>query len=283
VGDAGTALGDLLGRGSVPTSRQQRLASQRASVLDAVAGEYARLAPRLDADGQAKLEAHRALIRELELSVRTPMNGCASDVDQSGAPIDQFMRIIRLALACDLTRVVTYLAPVPSSPEFGYPANTAVHPSFAHASVKGATSCGQVYSPYAERAMIDLGAWYGAHLAALLTELDAVTEGEGTLLDHTVVVWLTELGTPTHQHHDACVALVGGGNGFFRTGRYLRYPRTLANPVDDQPRTGPAHTKLFVSLFKALGQPDDGFGTTSARGNDGSSLSLKGPLSELHA
>ena len=281
VADAATALADLLGRGGVPTSRQQRLLSQRASVLDTVASEYERLAPRLDASGKQKLDAHRSLVRDLELSVRTPSNGCASEVDQSGAPIDQFMRVIRLALACDLTRVVTYLAPVPSSPEFGYPADTAVHASFAHASVKGATSCGQVYSPYAERAMIDLGAWYGAHFAALLTELEAVPEGDGTLLDHTVVVWLTELGTPTHQHHDACAVIAGGGNGFFRTGRYLRYPRTLANPVDGLPSTGPAHTRLFVSLFKALGQPDDSFGTTTARGNDGSTLWLGGPLAEL--
>lgn len=280
VADPSRALSDLLGQ-SATTNRDKRLAAQRASVLDSVALEYDTLAPQLASADRQKLNAHRDLIRSLEQQVRTPADGCSGTVDLSGAPIDQFMRVIRLALACDLTRVVTYVAPVPSCPEFGYPANTAVHASFAHASVKGATSCGQVYSPTAERAMIDLGAWYGAHLAALLTELDAVPEGDGTLLDHTIVVWVTELATPTHTHHDVCTAVIGGGNGFFRPGRYVRYPRTITNPLANQAMIGPAHTKLFVSVMQAMGQPDDSFGLTDVTSSDGTPISMTGGLTEL--
>ena len=51
--------------------------------------------------------------------------------------------------------------------------------------------------------MTDLDAWHAGHVAYLLGQLDSVVEGSGTMLDHTVVVWLTELATPTHLHYDA--------------------------------------------------------------------------------
>jgi hypothetical protein len=177
--------------------------------------------------------------------------------------------------------VVTFVAPVPQCPEFGYPANASVHATYAHGSILDNTACGQPYSPIAERAMTDLGIWYGEHLATLLRELDAVPEGTGTLLDHTVVVWLTEVATPTHQHHDASIVLAGGGNGFFRTGRYLRYPRLFSNPLPGMPSIGPAQNRLYASLLQAMGQPDDAFGLPEAAGADGAPITLRGPLTEL--
>lgn len=288
VGDPAAAFADLLGFYAAPgaspaqPTREQRLRSMRASVLDAVAEEYQLLAPRLDAEGRSKLEDHRALVRDLESSLQAPARGqCEPTFDGTGDRITQFMRLIRLALACDLTRVVTFVAPVPQCPEFGYPAEASVHATYAHASIANATACGQAYSPIAERAMTDLGIWYGNHLATLLRELDSVPEGAGTLLDHTLVVWLTELATPTHQHHDTCTVLAGGGNGFFATGRYLRYPRVLSNPLAGFPPTGPALNRLYASLMQAMGQPDDAFGLTSAVGADGAAIALAGALAEL--
>ena len=190
------------------------------------------------------------------------------------------MSLIRLAFACDLTRIVTVSAPVPQCPELGYPADMTFH-GYAHQSILGNTSCGQMFNPVAAQAMTDLDAWHAGHIAYLLQQLDSVAEGSGTLLDHTVVVWLTELATPTHQHWDICTLLAGGCNGFFRTGRYVRYPRTLPNPIPNQPLTGPAHNRLLVSLMQAMGQPDTSFGMTSAVADDGTPISLTGALTEL--
>ncbi|GAC1351768.1 MAG: DUF1552 domain-containing protein [Polyangiales bacterium] len=289
VGDPAAAFADLLGfytppSGSAATSRDDRLRAMRPSVLDAVAQEYARVAPSLGAEGRRKLDEHRNLVRELEVGL-----GAAAKCDLAFDPADvpqnrvgQFMRLIRLAMACDLTRVVTFVAPVPQGPEFGYPAAANVHANYAHASIENATSCGQIYTPLAERAMTDLGIWYANHFASLLRELDSVVEGEGTMLDHTVVVWLTELGTPTHQHHDAPIVLAGGCNDFYKTGRYLRYPRNLPNPLKGYPRTGPAHNRLYVSLMQAMGQSDTSFGMTTGSGAEGTPISLSGPLTQLH-
>jgi len=293
VKDPAAAYADLLGyvtpAAQAPQGRQALLSSLRPSVLDAVAQEYDLLAPRLGAEGRMKLEAHRDLVRELELSLGAVGGGpaCNTSYDGSGpagsaTTVRDFMRLIRLAFACDLTRIVTVSAPVPLCPELGYPADATFH-GYAHQSIPGATSCGQMYSPLAEQAMRDLDAWHAGHVAYLLEQLDSVPEGSGTMLDHTTVVWIAELGTPTHLHYDAFVVLAGGGNGFFSTGRYVRYPRTFANPIAGQPVTGPAHNRLLVSLMQAMGQTDTTFGLTDAAGADLSSLgaAFRGPLGEL--
>ncbi len=291
VTDPATAFADLLGYANRPAivkpkTRDEELLALRSSVLDTVAREYDAVSKQLSASGRLKLEAHRDLVRELEKSVSAKVASpaaCDPKFDDSGDKISQFMRIIALALSCDLTRVVTYVAPVPQCPEFGYPAKATVHGTYAHASIKGQTSCGQLYTPIAAQAMTDLGAWYAKHFALLLQSLDAIGEGSGTLLDHTAVVWVTELGTPTHRHEDVFTLIAGGCNGFFNTGRYVRYPRTAINPIQDFPRVGPAHNRLFVSLLRAMGQTDDSFGLREVKGADGSTLNLTGPLTELHS
>ncbi len=286
VSDPKTAFSDLLGIApptTVPGSREEKLARLRPSVLDAVAREYEVLAPRLGVEGRQKLEAHAALVRELEktLGASHPLT-CGTTFDPTVHEVRQFMSLVRLALACDLTRIVTFTAPVPECPELHYPAAATFH-AYAHQSIEGATSCGQMFSPIAAQAMTDLDAWHAAHFAYLLAELDAVPEGSGTLLDHTVVVWVSELATPTHQHHDVCTLLAGGASGFFKTGRYVRYPRNLPNPIDGFPKTGPAHNRLHVSLLQAMGQSDTSFGMTDAVAADGTPLSLRGALTELQA
>ncbi len=280
-----TAFLDLTGTPLPPADRAARMARARVSMLDSVAEDYTAVSRTLGREARETLEAHRALVRDLELSL-TMAPSCTGALDGSLHTARQFMQLIRMAFTCDLTRVMVFApSPAPCA-EFGYPANHDVHANYAHASIDGATSCGQTYTPTAERAMTDFSLWHARHLAFLLSELDAVREGDGTLLDHTVVVWLTELGTPTHRHDDAFTVLVGGANGFFRTGRYLRYAPLFDNPVAgslvEWPRIGPAHSKLFVSLLRALGQTDSSFGTTSATSSSGESIDLTGGLNELH-
>jgi hypothetical protein len=287
VVDPGAAFADLLGflpptagATKTPTDVLQR---SRVSVLDTVAKEYEVMATKLMRGGRQKLEQHRSLIRELETSLgAVSARTCDGAFNNSGHMVTQFMRLVRMALACDLTRIVTFVAPVPQCPEFGYRESAVVHPSYAHAAIEGSTACGAMFTHEAERAMTDLGVWYAGHFALLLQELDSVAEGSGTLLDHSVVVWQTELGLPTHQHENSPVLLAGGCNDFFRTGRYVRYPRNLPSPIAGNPKTGPAHNRLFVSLMQAMGQSDTSFGMADAVSASGDPLSLRGPLEELH-
>jgi hypothetical protein len=284
VADPATAFADLMGQlspsSSPPASREARIAALRPSVLDSVSREYDLLAPRLDSDGRQRLDDHRDLVRQLETSIgASPTLSCDPSFVASGTASDQLLQLVRIGLACDLTRVATFIAQVPQTSEIGYPASDTVH-GYAHQSIQGATSCGTTYSPLAAQAMVDVGIWYANHFANLLTSLDSVVEGDGTLLDHTIVVWVTELGTPTHLHHDN-FTLVAGGTKIFQSGRYVRYPRTFTNPIASFARVGPAHNRLHVTLLNAMGQPDTSFGMTSSTGSDNTTIPMTGALTEL--
>jgi len=280
------AYQDLLGvyvpppTGETPT-RAQVINSLRPSVLDTVGREYEFLSPRLDRAGRERLDSHRALIRDLENSLGAgPSAVCDPSFDASGHEVEQFMRLVRMAFACDLTRVVTFVAPVPQTTEIGYPADATVH-RYEHQSIAGGSTCGAMYDPTAEQAIVDLGVWYAGHFAYLLEQLDAVIEGSGTMLDNTIVVWLTELATGTHHHDDTFAVIAGGGNTGLRTGRYVRYPQMIVNPMAGFPLLGPSTNQLLVSVLRAMGQPDNSFGLTSVADAVGGSISLTGPLDEL--
>lgn len=290
VHDPRQAFNDLLGlrppmNSSAPT-RAERIAALRGSVLDSVAREYEALAPRLSREGRERLDQHRALVRDLERTFASPASAAcsldANSLDGMQHAVTQFMRVIKMAFACDLTRVATFVAPVPQATEFGYLASEVVHGSFAHESISGETACGTLYSPRAEQAMVDLANWYARHVLTLMTELASVTEGSRTLLDRTVIVWLTELSTGTHRHHDLCT-VVAGGSDVLRTGRYVRFARDQRNPLasDSHHLLGPSHNRLFVTLLRAFGQSDESFGMDAATGADGSSLTMRGVLPEL--
>jgi hypothetical protein len=75
--------------------------------------------------------------------------------------------------------------------------------------------------------------------AKLLDQLDAVPEGNGSLLDNTMVVWGSELGTGnTHSFKSTPFVVAGGGGGAYATGRFLEY----ADKLD--------HNRLLVSIWR---------------------------------
>ncbi len=280
------AFADMMGiyrptEGTTP--REDLLRAGRGSVLDLVQGEYAYASSRLGTEGRRKLEQHAALVRDLELSfggsVFVPQ--CTLDFDDTGHEIDQWNRIITMVLACDMSRVVTVVTPTITPPDFGYPADPDLHGGYAHSSFDDGSEPFQLRS---EIAMIEYNKWYANRFANLLSMLDAIPEGSGTLLDHSNVLWLTELATGTHQHVNVPIVVAGGGDGFFRTGSYVRYPRDVPSPWTPHGAfdLGPSLSRLYVTLMRAMGLPDESFGQESMTLADGSVHSLRGTLAETH-
>jgi len=90
--------------------------------------------------------------------------------------------------------------------------------------------------------------WYSEQFAYFLGKLDEIEEGDSTLLDNSVVVWVNELGKGnSHTRDDIPFMLAGGCQGYFDTGRHMEF--------DGEP-----HGKLLVSLCEAMGFPTDSFG-----------------------
>ncbi len=90
--------------------------------------------------------------------------------------------------------------------------------------------------------------------AHLLAGLRAVKEGDGTLLDHAMIVYGSGIGDGNRHNHDELpIVLAGGGNGSLQGGRHLVYPRTT--PL----------CNLFTSLLERMGVPTPAFGDATGR------------------
>jgi hypothetical protein len=91
--------------------------------------------------------------------------------------------------------------------------------------------------------------FYTEQFAYLLAELKKVPEGQGSLLDNTLVVYCNELHTGwDHKPGPAPTVLAGHLGGRLRTGRYLDYSTTGALPY--------THNHLLVSLCNVMGLPE---------------------------
>src|SRR5262249_50051649 len=98
-------------------------------------------------------------------------------------------------------------------------------------------------------AFIEFSRFWGSHIAYLAQRLAAIPEGDGTMLDNTLIMWGVESGT-NHSHSpvDMQYLLVGGGNLGLRTGQFLRTATTESAG------------KLHTAVLNAFGDPAEGFG-----------------------
>ena len=95
----------------------------------------------------------------------------------------------------------------------------------------------------AQAKLVQINRWYATQFAYLLQAMKGVPEGDGTLLDHSVVLWCNELGEgSTHSRRNVPYVLAGSADGYFKTGRYL----------DFQGSKKPWHNDLLVSLCQAM-------------------------------
>jgi len=102
--------------------------------------------------------------------------------------------------------------------------------------------------------------WCAGELAYLLERLGATPEGDGSMLDNTLVVWMNEMGTGgSHSVEQVPWVLAGSLAGHFDTGRLVEAP-------------GQPHNRLLVSIGRAMGLDIEVFGDPDYGG---------GPLSGL--
>ncbi len=250
-----------------------RSITQRQSVLDFVAPQFEQFAAGLSSEDRIKLEQHGQLVRELEQQL-VPLECGEAPPMPEGAELEQFFQLVALALSCDATRVATIQTRQLTGEEFGHP-GADVHQDFAH-------------TPHSEE-MADYFAVVAEQFASLLDVLDAIPEGNGTLLDNTLVVWLPELGSGNHDAHGFEIVLAGNLDGAFDTGRYVYWPRDQPNPSitpSDYNQNwgnpvGPPHGRLLVSIGQALGIDINQVNLGTVIGSNGIPVDLGGTLDRL--
>jgi hypothetical protein len=115
------------------------------------------------------------------------------------------------ALACDLTRVATVQWSRSFSPiVHSWVGVTRDHHTISHLS-----------DPASINDLHNLNRWYGQKFAGLLGQLDAIKEGNGTLLDNTMVVWGNEARTGQHDASTVVFVTAGSLGGKIKTGRFV--------------------------------------------------------------
>jgi hypothetical protein len=204
------------------------------------------------------VDAHLESVRDIERRLAPaapPAASCAAPamgqrldptVNENMPAIGKLqMDLLATALACDHTRVATlqwtHAESIQSFPWLGV---TGQHHVMSHAGDGDAA---------AQESLTKINVWYAEQLRYLLEKLAAVREGDRTLLDNTVVVWMNEVGKGNnHAHRDLPFLLAGSCGGAFRTGRFVDF---MANGASGFP-----HNNLLVSLAQAMGLQDTTFG-----------------------
>ncbi len=226
----------------------------RQSVLDHVKDDIAGLKTQLGTAEHEKLESHLDAVRSLEnkLDPSGQLGGFCAPVSP-GDKIDHksndnFPKMVELmidsavmSLACNLTQVVG----IQCSKSVGGTQMKWIGVDKNHHSLSHEDNGAPDIPP-----LIKINTWYAEQFAYLLQKLSSVKEGDGTMLDNTVVMWCNELGNGnTHARTKLPIVLAGSCGGHFKTGRFLRYPAKTP------------HSRLLVSLQQAFGIQSDSFGT----------------------
>ncbi len=231
---------------------QTRVVAQRRSVLDRSRRDIQRLMGELGAEDRRRLESHLQSIREVEENLAPSTNRCAvppiSKTRIDVAANDEYPNVSRLqldliatALACDVTRVVSLLySSTQSNQTFTWLGSKRGHHSLSHEPDSNRD---------VQNTLASINRWYAGEMRYLLDRLATFPEGNGSVLDSTLVVWCNELGIGNNHSKMNIPFVLAGGAGGFRMGRHVRYGG------DGQP-----HNNLLVSLCNAFGVPKERFG-----------------------
>jgi hypothetical protein len=259
------AFDRLIGDIGKTTDELAQLRAERRSVLDVLDGELTSLSSKIGAADKKKIEAHLSAVREIEqrlqsssISCEGPVLGDEIDANKaSNTPVvmDAMVSLMAASLSCGLTRFASMQYRVGEN-DGGYlydwlGITSLEHHLMSHEPDSNAQARADLSKIYG---------WYTEMFAKFLDKLDAIQEGDGTLLDNSLVLWGSELGKGnSHSFDKVPFVSAGRAGGKLAAGRYLQYQ-------------GVEHNRLLVSAAQLIGAAEiEKFGST-----DGKSGTLTG-------
>ncbi len=256
----------LFGNAAAPAPDQS---NRKKAMYAALKDDINRLNKRLAGPEKEKLDAHLSALDDLERRIVTAAAApttCSTPAQPPALdPLDPKlipeiataqMGLLAQAFACDLTRIASlqflYAGNANPMPWIGL--NVNMHDDVAH-------RVGDADSYRLQLAKSNL--WYATQLATFMGLLDAIKEGNGTVLDNTIIVWANELGNPAaHNNMDHPWVIAGGAGGKFRMGRSVNYgDNELVDSVDTAKfKSMAAHNGILTSVAQAFGMQQGSFG-----------------------
>jgi hypothetical protein len=245
----------MFGDGGTPSQRLAQIREDR-SILDSVKDSISGLQSRLGAADRTRLSEYLDSMREIErrIQVAEKQSGespIALPDRPVGAPeaYDDHAKLMfdlaALAYQADITRVFTLLLGREQTnrpyPFIGVPE---AHHSISH----------HQNDPVKLAKAAKINTYHIQLLAYFAERLNSITDGDGTLLDHSMILQGSGLSnSDQHSHIDLPLVVVGGGAGSMKGGRHLRFPK-------DTPMNN-----LHMALLDKVGVPVEKFGDATGR------------------
>jgi hypothetical protein len=215
----------MFGDGSTSEQRAARRKRDR-SILDSLTGSLSRMRTQVSASDRVRLDDYMQNVREIERRLDIAMKASTvapeSDVP-TGVPqtFDEHIKmqfdLLALAFQADITRVGTLLFARDLTGRT-YPASESPTAGFHGVSHHGE-------DPRRIKDLSKINQYHVKMIAHLVDRLAKTQDGDGTLLDHSLVLYGSNMGNPNqHLHYDVPHVLVGGANGKLKGGRHLAYP-----------------------------------------------------------
>jgi Protein of unknown function (DUF1552) len=247
----------MFGDGSSPQLRQQRRERQQ-SVLDSVTGSLKELLPAVSHADRMRLEQYMDDVREIERRLALAAQAMKDTPDvklPAGVPesfhehIQIQFDLLALAFQADISRVATVLFARDLTGRVYKESGTDI--SF-HGGSHHAEDPGRV-AQYAV-----LNRYHVKMLTYLVEKLAGLREGEGTVLDHALILYGSNMGNSNqHLHYDVPHVLIGGASGRLKGDRHIAVPS----------RSVPTGN-LLLSIADKFGLELDRFGDSTGRMTD---------------
>ena len=223
----------LFGSGATPEVRAARVQQSR-SILDALKQDLMGLKKNLGAGDKSVVDQYTDEVRDIErrLELASKASTSVPKMDEpSGIPalfddhIKLHFDLVRLAFQTDITRVATLLgARDLTGKSYPFPRNEWFPNGGTSVSFHGGSPHGDQPAGMANYAQ--LNRYHVSTMAYLAEKLKETPDGDGTLLDHSLIMHGTNMGNSNqHQHYDVPHILVGGANGKLKGGRFINHPR----------------------------------------------------------
>ena len=243
----------LFGDGSTAEERAART-ELKASLLDSVTAEVATLQRSLPAVDRQRLDRYLEDVREIERRLQLIASSPAAELDVPAKPVgipSSFTEhaklmadLVALAWQAEITRVSTLMIAREVSnrvyPESGV--NDPFHNLSHHSEVQANKDRLATLQAFHTRAT----------LAYFLQKLQDTPDGDGTLLDHSVVLYGSGMSNSNQHDHDPLPILVAGGaSGRMQGGRHIRAGK------------GTPLANLHLALLEKLNVPVTAFGDST--------------------
>jgi len=241
-------FGDGNDLGQRKARRQQSL-----SLLDSVLGEASSLQQKLPAADRARMDQYLTDVREIERRIQKAGEQVSDDLELPPAPagvptdVEEHIKLMYdlqvLAWQTEITRVSTFQV-----------AHELSNTVYAKSTIRDAFHILSHHSNITENKerFTVLNRYHVGLFAYFLDKLQKTPDGDGTLLDHSLVLYGSGLGDGNqHDHTDLPVLVAGGASGRHQGGRHIRTAK-------DTPMSN-----LLVALLDKMSIHDEKFGDSS--------------------